>query len=940
MRPEDGSKGQDARREKEPAVAVERSRLGASLAELRRRHVFRVGVGYAVAAFAFLQLMSSISGAVELTPATMRYIVLGVLGGFPLALFLAWAYDLTPHGIERTVEPEATRSSRTLELTIIGVLTLAVSGIGYLIYRPGAPAPIATAQAEVADRSIAVLPFVNLSDDAANDYFGDGLAEEILNVLATVPNLRVAARTSSFAYKGRNEDVRRIGNELNVATVLEGSVRKSGDKVRITVQLINVADGFHLWSQNFDRTLSDIFTIQDEIARAVAEALKVRLLGQDASAAKLGGTGSVNAYDLYLLGRHNMQQRTEQGLLDAIRYFEQALAADPEYARAWSGLADAYNLLIGYGNLTQGKALAKAEAAALRALALDPKLAEAHASLGLIRSNQGRGKEGLAELETAIKLDPGYAPAWVWYGTTLGSQKRDAEKLAAYEKAFQLDPSLPPAVSNLAGLYNELGRYRDAFPLAERMVRLKPADASLWHAHVGEGLLALGAPAEAIAALRRALEVDPRNVKAMGAMARAYLQLDDLDAAQRWVGFAQRAGPRQVSALIARVNLAIARKDFPGAAAAIRAELGRSQSSRNDPVLNNLLHVVLVLGGQRDAAAVFKDIEQRFRAFPPGEGSIEFGPYIAWSLQQAKRPDDARKVIDDALAWIDGRVAIGSRRPDHQYTAAQAYALSGRPAEAVAALSIALQRGWTSARFARQDPLLTALRDDPAFVALLETADAALAAQREALAKAPPAPFDLPAEPGAVALTAAELDRLAGTYVAGDTNTLQVVARAGDHLEVTSGDLPPVRLAARSALEFREDGSGDQLSFVLGPDGVATHALVRSQGGEQRLKRVAFELPKLGQADPSKYRDYPGTYAFESGFKVHVALDGKRLLGRQDDQANFEMQPERDDVFFIPGAALRLIFVRDEQGAVKALRIQQVDFEVDGPRQAPATVAP
>ena len=916
------------------------SKLGASLAELRRRHVFRVGVGYAVAAFAFLQLMSSIADAVELTPATMRLIVLGVLGGFPLALFLAWAYDLTPHGIERTVEPEATRSSRTIELSIIAVLTLLVGGIGYLIYRPDAPGPIAAAQADVADRSIAVLPFVNLSDDAANDYFGDGLAEEILNVLATVPNLRVAARTSSFAYKGRNEDVRRIGNELNVATVLEGSVRKSGDKVRITVQLINVADGFHLWSQNFDRTLSDIFTIQDEIAAAVADALKVRLLGQDATAAKIGGTGNAAAYDQYLLGRHNMQQRTEAGLLASIGYFEQALAADPEYARAWSGIADATNLLVGYGNLTPGKALPKAEAAALRALAIDPKLAEAHASLGLIRSNQGRANDGLAELETAIKLDPDYAPAWVWYGTALGSLKRDAEKLAAYEKAFQLDPSLPPAVSNLAGEYARLGRYRDAFPLAERMVRLKPADASLWHAQIGDGLLAIGAQAEAIQALRRALELDPRNVGAMGAMARAYVQLDDLDAAKRWVELAQRAGPRQYATLVAKAHLAIARKDTDGAAAAIRAELGRSDSTRKDPMLNNLLLAVLVNGGHRDAAAVFKDIERLFGRFPPGEGSIEFGPYVARSLQQAKRPEDARRVIDDTLKWIDGRVAAGARRPDHHYVAAQAYALSDRPAEALAALSIALQRGWTAARFARQDPLLATLRDDPTFAALLDTADAAIAAQREALAKAPPAPFDLPAEPGAVALAAAELDRLVGTYVVGESNTLRLVARAGDHLEIASGDLPPVRLAPRSALEFREEGSGDLLSFVLGPDGAATHAVVRSQGGEMRLKRVAFELPKLGQADARKYPDYPGTYSFETGFKVHVSLDGKRLLGRQDDQANFEMLPERDDVFFIPGAALRLIFVRDERGAVKALRIQQIDFEIDGPRQAPAATAP
>lgn len=917
------------------------SKLGASLAELQRRKVFRVGVGYAVAAFALLQLMSSISGAIELSPSSMRLMVLGVLGGFPLALFLAWAYDITPRGIERTVEPEASRSSRAIELAVIAVLTVMVGGIGYLIYRPdGVPSPIATAQADVVDRSIAVLPFVNLSGDAANDYFGDGLAEEILNVLATVPNLRVAARTSSFAYKNRNEDVRRIGNELNVATVLEGSVRKSGDKVRITVQLINVADGFHLWSQNFDRTLTDIFTIQDEIAKAVAEALKVRLLGDTSSAARMGGTGNVNAYDLYLLGRHNMQERTEAGLLASISYFEQALAADPDYARAWSGLADAYNLLIGYGNLTPGKALPKAEAAAQRALALDPRLAEAHASLGLIRTNQGKTKEGLAELEAAIKLDPDYAPVWVWYGTALGNLKRDAERLAAYERAYQLDPALPPAVSNLAGQYAELGRYRDAIPLAERMVRLKPGDASEWHNRIGDALLGLGVPADAVLAQRRALEVDPGNVAAVGSMARAYLSLGDLNAAQRWVDMAMRLAPHQHAAYIARINLALRNNDAETAFQAVRSELGRSPSARNDANLNSLMLVLTVHFGRNDAVAQITALEKLFGRYQANAGSFEFGPYLAAALRKAKRTAEAQAVLDDTLRWIDEHVGAGARRPDFHYTAAQAYALAGKPSEAVAALAVALQRGWIAAAFARQDPLLATLRDDATFIALLETVDSAIAAQRDALAKNPPTPFDLAPRAATVALTVSELDRLVGNYLVGENNVLQQVRRAGDHLELVAGDLPAVPLIAIGALEFREDGSGDRFAFALGPDGAATHAVVRSQGAESRLKRVAFDIPRLGAADKRKYRDYPGSYAFDPGFTLQVTLQGERLMGREDDKANFEMQPERDDVFFIPGAAVRLIFVRDDKGTVNLLRIQQIDHELDGVRQTPTTPVP
>jgi len=917
------------------------SKLGASLAELRRRKVFRVGVGYAVAAFAFLQLMSSIAGAVELTPATMRLLVLGVLGGFPLALFLAWAYDITPRGIERTVEREDAHSSRALELAIIGVLTLAVSGIGYLIYRPGAPAPIAAAQAEVADRSIAVLPFANLSGDPANDYFGDGLAEEILNVLATVPNLRVAARTSSFAYKGRNEDVRRIGNELNVATVLEGSVRKSGDKVRITVQLINVADGFHLWSQNFDRTLSDIFTIQDEIAKAVAEALKVRLLGETSAAAKMGGTGNVAAYDLYLLGRHNMQQRDEQGLLAAVGFFEQALAADPEYARAWSGLADAYNLQIGYGNLTPGKALAKAEPAALRALALDPKLAEAHASLGLIRGGQGREKDAIASFETAIKLDPDYAPAWVWYGTSLMNLDRRKDALAAYEKGYQLDPLLPPAVSNLADQYERLGRYRDAIPLAERMVRLRPIDASDWHAKIGDALTRLGVPGEAVLAYHRALVADPRNAHAMAAMARAWTVLGDLAEAQRWIARAEMAAPLADATMIAKLVLAIARREDDKAIAMVRADLARSPVRRDDLGIQVQLLLVLALADRGgDAAAQLKVIEGMVGPVQVGTVGDTFTAHLAYALKKAKRTADFERIVADGLKAIEARVALGDQRGDLHFAAAELRAVAGQTTEALAEFSLALQRGWIDAPFARRDPLLASLRDDPTYTALLDTMDKSLAAQRETLAKAPPAPFEPPLDAPAVSLAATELDRLVGNYLLGGYSELTQIVRHDDGLAIVRGRHPPAPLRARSALELSEPGLGEQFAFVLGPDGRASHARVRVRGQELRLKRIAFEMPHAGYADKAKYPDYPATYVFEAGFKATVRLKDGRLVMQQDGQAEVELLPSGEDRFFIVGAALNLIFLRDDAGAVTALRVQQVDSELEGKREAPAPTTP
>jgi TolB-like protein/Tfp pilus assembly protein PilF len=916
----------------------------ASFAELRRRKVFRAGVGYAIAAFAVLQALSSVSDAIDLAPGTFRLIIIGILAGFPLTLFLAWAYDLGPGGLSRTRESTERGSPRWLELTIIGTLTLVVGGIGYAIYRPDAPGAGA-ARPAVSDKSIAVLPFVNLSGDASNEYFGDGLAEELLNVLAKLPELRVAARTSSFAYKGRNEDVRRIGNELNVATVLEGSVRKSGDKVRVTVQLINVADGYHLWSQNYDRTLSDIFTIQDEIAAAIADALKVTLLGQTASAAT-AGTGDVNAYDLYLLGRHNMQSRTEKGLLDAISFFEKALAVDPRFARAWSGLADANNLLIGYGNLTPGKALPRAEAAAIKALELDPNLAEAHASLGLIRTNQSRLVEAEAEFKRALELNPDYAPAHVWYGTLLGTLEFQADrqgkadeatklragKLVHYEKALALDPSLPPAVSNLAGTYDHWGRRREAIGLAERLIRLQPEDASLWEAKIGVALLDLGAPVEAIQAFGRALETDPHNVLAVAMMAQAYLALGDLERAQRWADHAFAMEPGAVDTVNARAIIAVQRRDPAAARAAFAPAFdGRDLAYLPFNLVAVRLAVALVLD-LPEAKAYTAEMGKAYGEFLANDQTARFGPWIALAQRRAKQDAAAAKTLAAVVGFVDARTREGFQRADWHYAAAQAHALSGRRSEALAELQRALQRGWNNAWLARNDPTLASLRDDAAFVALLSTIDATLAGSREALSKSPPKDWTPPAPPAAYAMTAAALDGLVGNYAAGDGGNLHEVARRGEGLSIKQGPLPMQLLRAIGPDEFVQAGSSERFRFVRDANGRATHALVRWLGQEQRLKRVEWVVPVAGTADRKKYSDYVGRYEFKTlGFELAIKVEDGKVMGSQAGQPPIEIKPERDDVFFVPGQALRLTFKRDAGGKVIAMTLNQLDADpIDG----------
>jgi TolB-like protein/Tfp pilus assembly protein PilF len=337
------------------------------------------------------------------------------------------------------------RSGRVrLALLLLGVGTAsAAPGLVYFFAWPGAglrpAAGSPTTPAGTAGPSIAVLPLVNLSSDREQEYFSDGLTEELLNLLSKVPGLRVAARTSTFAFKGRNVKMSEIGRELGVATVLEGSVRKSGDQIRITTQLVNASDGYHLWSETYDRKITDVFVVQDEIAAAVVGALKLKLL--QAPGARAHRTESVEAHDLYLRGLYFWNLRTGESLLRAADFFRQAIQADPGYALAHAGLADAIEVRSGYAWTRGGQLRPQAKAAALRALELDPELGEAHASLGLMLADEFDWSGAVEHYRKAIALRPDYATARHWYAVTLASLGRADEARREIEQALRLDPT-------------------------------------------------------------------------------------------------------------------------------------------------------------------------------------------------------------------------------------------------------------------------------------------------------------------------------------------------------------------------------------------------------------------------------------------------------------------------------------------------------------------
>ena len=411
--------------------------------------------------------------------------------------------------------PERTRR-RWVVAGIIGLLALvALALLGVVVRGSRSPGPPAEPTA------IAVLPFANMSPDGANEYFSDGMTEEIITALTKVKGLRVAARTSAFAFKGKTESVSEIGRQLRVGTVLEGSVRRAGDRLRVTAQLINVRDGYHLWAETYDRDLRDVFAVQEEIAQAIVGALRVKL-GGEASAPVVRPTADLTAYDLYLKGRYAVNQRSSASLVQAVAWFEQAVARDPRFAQAYAGLADAYVLMPGYNVTRSSEAWPKGRAAAERALAIDSTLAEAHTTLAygrfLFNSDWRAADEGFRR---AIALNPGYATAHHWYGDFLGGRGDLEGYLQEIRLAHALDPLSSQIGTEVGRALWALGRNDEAITQLHQVLR---ADSQFAEAHVtlGRVYIQQGRLVEAIDRLQKGVELRDRDALDMAELAYAY----------------------------------------------------------------------------------------------------------------------------------------------------------------------------------------------------------------------------------------------------------------------------------------------------------------------------------------------------------------------------------------------------------------------------------
>ena len=439
---------------------------------MKQRKLVQWALAYVAFAFALVQGIDVIAQQFGWPEALQRGITLALVLGFFVTLLLAWY-----HG-----ERGAQKVTGT-ELLLLALL-LAIGGGLLWKFAPGGSgaASVASAgnaghQSVSADRhSIAVLPFVNMSGDRNNQYFSDGVSEEILNVLAKIPQLKVAARTSSFSFKGSKDSVPQIARLLGVRMVLEGSVRKQGDRVRITAQLIDARTGYDLWSQDYDRQLKDIFAVQDEIARSVGEELKLRMADKGAGRFEHRGTRNVQAYDLYLRGLSLWQQRTETSLFSAIDDFKKAIARDPKFAQAYAGLALAYAVIPEYSvRIGFSEALEQCRLAAEHALALDPGSADAYAALGNVETAYNRQLElGIAMLDRAIALQPSFATAYQWRGQVLANIGQFNEGLRSLQRARELDPRSLVVAYALAYTYYQMGRYDEAIAACKPVLSYAP----------------------------------------------------------------------------------------------------------------------------------------------------------------------------------------------------------------------------------------------------------------------------------------------------------------------------------------------------------------------------------------------------------------------------------------------------------------------------------
>jgi TolB-like protein len=704
--------------------------------ELKRRNVIRVGIAYVVVSWLTLQVADVILNNIE-APGWVFHAIL---------LLFAWAFELTPEGIKREFEVDRSQSvtpqtGKKLDRLIIGVLVFA---LGYFAFdkfvlsvdRDAAliEATTQTVTEQVAgesaasmpsEKSIAVLPFINLSSDPEQDFFSDGISEELLNVLAQLPGLRVAARTSSFFYKGKLETITlaEIAQQLDVAHILEGSVRKSANKLRITAQLIKADDGFHLWSKTYDRELTDIFVIQDEISAAIGDALKVQLALADES---LGNerpmvieTANTQAYEAYLRGRQLINQRGRDNIENAVQLLEKSLRLDSEYAPAHAQLAIGTALLLrspsSYGDLTLAEVLLRATPHIEKALALAPDLAEAHGALALMTLNQQDFSAVMGHTARALQLNPSYIDAmnWQWLAVSALGDYQQVE--AVMQRLLSADPLSIVGRLNYINILGAKRGFDKAHAIADELVTQYP-----WAGFVAHGQTALDFEGELATGLHwylQAFAADPTDTFSNVALVSA-LNYAELYAEARRVD----------DDLLFRVSLAEGLESEAIALARRRMEL----DAKSPSVALEYADTLHRAGHIAEAQALYEEQFAKLLGRPLRDPIYSSAtPTLRMALGRRQAGDEEGfgllvQLIEKELE------AIAAANLGDQFvarTTAMLAALQGDPASALESIRTAINLGLRDPRFF-DEPVFASVKDEPEFQALQAQLNAMVQTER------------------------------------------------------------------------------------------------------------------------------------------------------------------------------------------------------------------
>jgi TolB-like protein len=819
---------------------------------------------------------------------------------------------------------------------IAGVLLVVVSvALAALYFTPKEDSPQVIAESippQKYGRSVAVLPLTNMSGDDANIPFTNGIHDDLLTHISWIKALKTTSRTSVLQYRNTTKTIPQIGEELGVAAILEGSIQRSGNLVRVNMQLIDTATDEHLWAEIYDRelTTANLFQVQGEIATAVADALRVNLLASERAEIVAAPTDSMEAYDLYLLGRHEWNKRTAQSIERSRNYFREALQIDPNFTRAMSGLADSYIQLVEYGNMRGAVAFPLAEEIIGKAMLVDDSVSELWASLGSLRQGQNHIDEAGKAFEKALELDPKNFSAWMWYGDFLNKStvRRYDEGLAALEKAESLEPMSRVLNEKLLTAYFKRGDFAANRAHAERAAIIDPASARKYESYIAGNLSSYGELAQSVFELRKLAVKYPGTVATARNLVNTYILLQDFEEAGVWarrVDAMNAAGRKFADVLFAEGNYGPLLEGLEGLLESLEP---------SDPAIEGIafrLFELTFLDGQiRKAAAYLQtsfEAADRQVTIRPGEYLRDHNLKMAdfWLLHgdadQAKLGERVAHETRENLVRITSQ---GYRRPNTLIMLGYAHALVGDINGMYSAMDEAIDRGFRDLSKLNTIARTEDIKMRAEFLERIHRVEALIAVEKDKLAAMELPPYSPYVKPARILLDREQLQAYEGLFVSGGA-LVRFHLDEGGGLSKTVGERVTDKLYATALNVFQLEGrSGVVYEFVRDNDGELVHVLRKERGQLEYLKPYPPQ-PATVSVARKILENYQGSFVYNplTGnpnvaetdlMKIQVQIDGQNgvwIKRQQRGRDRFKIEPYSNNEFLSRGKVTRYRFEAD-----------------------------